>query len=575
MKASVKTLLLMAVAFAYGCDDWNLVEFGGVGQPCFKGGTCNAGFSCVDDVCVQSDVIEIDKFGDEGPGEDADLSDETGLQDAQGTDENTPDTQENDTTVADSSSSDDGAVDTDSEDLPDIDISPDAKNSDVTDIEQDTGGTPDLVMSDTESDADLADALSRPNVRITEYVDGTDGNNAIEIFNDSDRTISLSDCVISIFADGATTSTASFVPIGGDLAIGTSYVICGGNPSGGLVEYCDENASELAFDGNDAISILCEGELMDTFGRLGQDPGSGGWGDGFNTSSGHTLRRKCGVVTGDTQLDDSFDVVTEWWAFPLDTYDGLGNQNCESFWVPDNYTVACSNGMCFVPAGPFMMGCNQKLQSACPTSDLPYHQITLSAYYIDQTEVIQSEYKKCVSAGTCSAPSCNYEPGSMPNKPVVCVNWNQAVQYCSYVGKRLPTEAEWEKAARGTDGRPYPWGLESPNCDLAIMKLGTQGCGSVSTWNVCSKSPAGNSPYGLCDASGNAAEWVSDWHLSTYYSTSPSNDPTGPASGTNKVLRGGSYTDGAAIMPVTLHSYADKPEWDSNQYGFRCAKNGP
>jgi len=230
--------------------------------------------------------------------------------------------------------------------------------------------------------------------------------------------------------------------------------------------------------------------------------------------------------------------------------------------------------MKLVASGSFWMGCNDGVDTQCSDDEKPYHKVTLSAYYMDMTEVTQSEYKKCIDAGECDTPTCDWNPTGTPNRPVVCVNWTQAGEYCTWAGKRLPTEAEWEKAARGTDGRKYPWGNEDATCEYAVMDDGTgNGCGTDSTWEVCGKSPAGDSPYGLCDMSGNVWEWVSDWYDSGYYTNSQASNPTGPVSGSHRVLRGGSFffSDGYDFLRASFR-FAASPSVYAYNLGFRCAR---
>lgn len=243
-------------------------------------------------------------------------------------------------------------------------------------------------------------------------------------------------------------------------------------------------------------------------------------------------------------------------------------------------------GMVIVPAGPFMMGCNPAVDTCDLLLDeMPYHEVTLSDFEIDVTEVSQSAYQACVSAGPCGAPTMYYDPVGTPMHPVIHVTWQQAFAYCAWVGKRLPTEAEWEKAARGTDGRPFPWGSAPPDCTLGNLAA----CPDGYTQPVGSY-PAGASAYGALDMAGNAREWVSDWYSATYYGSSPAADPSGPATGTEKVLRGdnsdteilvgpgfGGYwrcssrrhRDGTLPFAPLLPLGAPIPEkWT----GFRCAK---
>jgi len=247
----------------------------------------------------------------------------------------------------------------------------------------------------------------------------------------------------------------------------------------------------------------------------------------------------------------------------------------------------CTSGSCWpncgdevlIPASSFWMGCNEAVDD-CYSDEYPYHEVYLDAYYIDRTEVTAAAYESCVTAGGCTAPAgsgsySTYQKPGMEGHPVNYVTWFQAESYCAWAGKRLPTEAEWEKAARGTDGRKYPWGNEAATCDYAVMYDGGNGCGTGETWDVCSKSPAGDSPYGLCDMAGNVWEWVADWYDSDYYATSPANNPTGPNSGSGRVKRGGSFGgfgDVGDFLRVSNRGYGD-PSYSVYDYGFRCARS--
>ncbi len=237
-----------------------------------------------------------------------------------------------------------------------------------------------------------------------------------------------------------------------------------------------------------------------------------------------------------------------------------------------------SRGMALIPAGSFWMGCNSAVDNDCDSDEdeSPYHEVTLSGYYIDKTEVTVDDYADCVTAGACTVPStyssyCNWGVSGKTDHPVNCVNWTQAGEYCTWAGKRLPTEAEWEKAARGTDGRKYPYGNETVTCDYAVMHEGSDGCGKGGTIDVCSKSPAGDSPYGLCDMAGNVWEWVSDWYDSGYYTNSPASNPTGPVSGSTRVIRGGSFATFDHALRASHRNY-DHPSVDVAYLGFRCAR---
>ncbi len=213
-----------------------------------------------------------------------------------------------------------------------------------------------------------------------------------------------------------------------------------------------------------------------------------------------------------------------------------------------------------IPAGSFLYGCNGIVDLQCPDSEAPGRRADVAAFGIDRTEVRVSEFRTCVEAGVCQPParggSCNWGAIGRDEHPVNCVDWDQAATYCAWVGKRLPAEEEWEKAARGTDGRTYPWGDESASCDVAIMASGGDpGCGSSSTAPVGSRE-GGRSPYGLFDMAGNVLEWTVSLHESGNGS---------------RVLRGGSWLNGPRSMRSS-HREAASPSLRHEAIGFRCVQ---
>lgn len=204
-------------------------------------------------------------------------------------------------------------------------------------------------------------------------------------------------------------------------------------------------------------------------------------------------------------------------------------------------TKGTAAGMAKIPAGTFAMGDADSSKS-----------VAVAAFEMDVTEVTVAAYTACVKASKCAAmPSggdCNFGNGSKGNHPVTCGDWNEAQAYCNWAGKRLPTEEEWEYAARGTDGRTYPWGNEAPDSQLCWKREdGTCPVGSH---------PAGRSPFGLDDMSGNVWEWTS----------------SDPDASTARVLRGGAWNSGAASTMRCSDSVSFPPSFRDGKIGFRCAR---
>jgi formylglycine-generating enzyme required for sulfatase activity len=216
-----------------------------------------------------------------------------------------------------------------------------------------------------------------------------------------------------------------------------------------------------------------------------------------------------------------------------------------------------------IPASTFAMGCNAAADKDCKDDEKPQHMVSISAFEIDKTEVTQAEYTSCVVAGKCSPPTCDWDC-SDGNIPAGCVNDADAKAYCAFVNGRLPTEAEWELAARGTDARVYPWGNDAPTCDLVNM----DGCGEKA--DDVGSHPNGASPFGAMDMAGNVVEMVADFYAADYYAMSPPMDPTGPASGAHYVGRGGGYKSTAIWQRTSARDTYDSVD-AAKSLGFRCA----
>jgi formylglycine-generating enzyme required for sulfatase activity len=220
----------------------------------------------------------------------------------------------------------------------------------------------------------------------------------------------------------------------------------------------------------------------------------------------------------------------------------------------------------FVPEGEFLMG-----KEGEPDEDSPMHTVYLDAFWIDKTEVSNSMYENCVNAGGCTLPVLSENPyyGNWiyRDHPVVYVNWFQANEYCAWAGRRLPTEAEFEKAARGTEKNKYPWGNEAPNPRLANYADSLIGQ-SVSVYRY----PLGASPYGALNMVGNVREWVADWYSPTYYQEMILNNSFGPETGFERSMRSGAYDADANELLVTWR-YKHEPQSAGLSRGFRCAED--
>lgn len=219
--------------------------------------------------------------------------------------------------------------------------------------------------------------------------------------------------------------------------------------------------------------------------------------------------------------------------------------------------------MVMVPEGEFTMGSNNG-----EPDEQPVHQVYLSSYYIDKYEVTNALYKMCIDAGVCALPGNSdwrYNDIQYMQHPIVYVDWYKAKEYCEWRGARLPTEAEWEKAARGTDERTYPWGekIDETFANYDFIVSGTTVVGNYLK---------GVSPYGLYDMSGNVWELVSDRYDSSYYANSPTTNPLGSEIGDYRVIRGGSWDDPDSSLRAANRD-GSGPLNSNYIIGFRCARD--
>ncbi|TKB92519.1 MAG: trypsin-like serine protease [Nitrospira sp.] len=231
--------------------------------------------------------------------------------------------------------------------------------------------------------------------------------------------------------------------------------------------------------------------------------------------------------------------------------------------------IAQPEGMVLIPAGEFWMGTEDGPQDA-----RPFHRVHLSSYWFDQYEATNARYRQCVEGGGCPAPKDRqaFDESQWMHHPVTNITWSQARSFCQWQGKRLPTEAEWEKAARGTDGRRYPWGNDEEIAKRYMenrhLRADANGAEPVG------RQVATSSPYGVFDLIGSLSEWVKDWYAEDFYQTSPVRDPQGPPRGSFRVLRGGEWNEKSPHIQSSYRGWDDVTYWGPT-LGVRCATDVP
>ncbi|MEW6246715.1 MAG: SUMF1/EgtB/PvdO family nonheme iron enzyme [Nitrospirota bacterium] len=262
-------------------------------------------------------------------------------------------------------------------------------------------------------------------------------------------------------------------------------------------------------------------------------------------------------------------------------------------WTPEGKKIAAERAklpakdeMVRIPAGWFLMGSDKKVDRNAYPPELPQRKVYLDAYDIDQYEVTTVQFLRFVLA-TDRPPLVDwkYDGGNfqeaMASHPVMHVSWYDAEAYCKWAGKRLPTEAEWEKAARGEDGRIYPWGNQPAGLSRANFgRTGLSGPVRDRPERLLLYPPIISvdkyenavSPYGVFQMAGNVAEWVADWYDPAYYKTAPDKNPKGPESGTQKAFRGGGWIDSTPVVRAAQRNGTD-PNTKMNWLGFRCARD--
>lgn len=251
--------------------------------------------------------------------------------------------------------------------------------------------------------------------------------------------------------------------------------------------------------------------------------------------------------------------------------------------------VSSGDGMIqvYIPQGSFQMG---GLDTRASTDEKPVHKVDMKGYWIDKVEVTNAMYLLCVQAGVCSPPQniasetrqAYFNNPEFNDYPVVNVTWDSARQYCEWAGRRLPTEAEWEYAARGATINTYPWGEEKPDSTRANFNYMLGDTNRVGSYS------AGTSPFGVLDMAGNVFEWTQDFYDAEFYAGGPASNPSGPLARSayfKRVVRGGSFADGEAEIRVANRASVLGPDFDaelgsaaylgdfSSRIGFRCASD--
>ncbi|MEZ4410793.1 MAG: SUMF1/EgtB/PvdO family nonheme iron enzyme [Polyangiales bacterium] len=224
----------------------------------------------------------------------------------------------------------------------------------------------------------------------------------------------------------------------------------------------------------------------------------------------------------------------------------------------------CPEVAVFIPGGRFEMG---SAEGVGDPDEHPQHTVSLRAYCLDRDEVTVEAYLRCVAGGACTQVA-GLQPS--PTLPVTNIDWNQADAFCRWVGGRLPTEAEWEFAARGTDGRLYPWGNDAPSgCSRVDWTTNGESCGGVGPSAVGQRA-TGNSPFGVRDMAGNVWEWTSDWYARSYPSAAQ-DDPLGPSEGSARVTRGGGWNNDQPDRLRAAFREGQHPAFHDFELGARCA----
>ncbi len=281
------------------------------------------------------------------------------------------------------------------------------------------------------------------------------------------------------------------------------------------------------------------------------------------------------IQTSQPDVEGEHEVITPEATQPISETSGEPVTEPEAFVLPE--------GMVLIPATRYTMGCDPEHNNgySCPTDELPQHEVSLSEFAIDINEVTNAQYAACVAAGACVAPVTiasqaredYFTNAEYANFPMINVKWEEAQAYCTWAGKRLPNEAEWELAARGTTPKAFAWGDDAPDCTKANIYHNASMSACVGDTVAVGSYPDGASEFGVMDMTGNVWEWVADNYVEGFYSLSSAENPLAEEANQVNVVRGGGWASNWLAVRVTSRAY-DLSLYSGPDLGFRCAVDG-
>lgn len=275
------------------------------------------------------------------------------------------------------------------------------------------------------------------------------------------------------------------------------------------------------------------------------------------------------------------DVEGEQEDIPTEATQPISETSGEPVTEPEAFVLP--EGMVLIPATRYTMGCDPEHNNgySCPTDELPQHEVSLSEFAIDIYEVTNAQYAECVAADGCSFPVATasqaredyFSNAEYANFPMINVNWEEAQAYCTWAGKRLPTEAEWELAARGSTPKAFSWGDDAPDCTKANIYHNDSMSACVGDTVAVGSYPEAVSEFGVMDMTGNVWEWVADNYIEGFYGVSPSENPLAEEASQIHTVRGGGWASNWLAVRITSRAF-DLSVYSGLDLGFRCAIDG-